>query len=61
MNKFLGILVGLVFLIVPIYIWIIDYQTFGTAALIFLKGGLIWALMLIGAVSLLIGLSSLKE
>ncbi len=61
MNKFIGILIGLVFLIVPIYVWIMDYRGFGTAALTFLKGGLVWMFLLIGAVLLLIGLSNLKD
>jgi hypothetical protein len=61
MNKFIGILLGLIFLIVPIYAWIVDYAGFGTAALSFLQGGVMWLLLLIGAVSLLIGLNSLKD
>jgi len=61
MNKFIGILIGLVFLLVPIYAWIIDYQMFGTAAMLFLKGGLMWLVLMIGAASLLVGLNSLKN
>ena len=64
MNKFIGILIGLIFLLVPIYVWLAvpgGYWGFGTAALTFLKGGIMWLLLLIGAVSLLIGLSSLKD
>jgi hypothetical protein len=61
MNKFLGILIGLVFLLVPIYAWIVDFAGFGTSALTFLKGGIVWMLLLIGATSLLIGLTSLKD
>lgn len=61
MNKFIGILIGLILLLVPIYVWIINYAGFGDAALFFLKGGLVWGILLIGATSLLIGLSSLKD
>ena len=61
MNKFIGILIGLIFLLVPIYAWIIDFAGFGDAALLFLKGGIMWILLLIGAVFLLIGLTSLKD
>jgi len=61
MNKLLTILIGLILLIVPIYVWIMNYANFGTAALTFLQGGIIWLLLLIGAVSLLVGLSSLKD
>lgn len=61
MNKFIEILIGLILLILPIYVWIIDFAGFGESALIFLKGGLLWAFLLIGITFLLIGLSSLKE
>ena len=61
MKKIFGILLGLIFLSVPIYAWIMDIAGFGTAALIFLKGGLIWFVLLVGAVSLLVGLNSLKN
>jgi hypothetical protein len=61
MNKFVTILIGLILLIVPIYAWIVNFAGFGTAALTFLQGGIVWLLLLIGAVSLLVGLSSLKD
>ncbi len=61
MNKFIGILAGLVFLIAPIYAWIIDFAGFGTAALMFLKGGLVWLSLGIGVVLLLIGIMGLKD
>ena len=60
MNKLLTILIGLILLIVPIYAWITNFADFGTAALSFLQGGVMWILLLIGAASLLVGLSSLK-
>ena len=61
MNKFIGILIGLIFLLVPIYAWIVNFAGFGVAALTFLKGGIMWMLLIIGAVSLLVGLSGLKD
>jgi len=61
MNKLLTILIGLILLIVPIYAWIVNFAGFGTAALSFLQGGVMWILLLIGAVSLVVGLSSLKD
>ncbi|MBT6690307.1 hypothetical protein HN903_03135 [archaeon] len=61
MNKYLEILIGLVFLSVPIYTWITNWSNFGTAATLFLKGGLVWALLGIGAIFLIIGLSDLKD
>ena len=61
MNKFIGILFGLIALSAPIYAWIIDFAGFGAAALTFLKGGLMWVLLLVGLVSLVVGFTSLKE
>jgi hypothetical protein len=61
MNKFVGILVGLVALLAPVYAWIINFRGFGDAALIFLKGGLVWVMLLAGLVSLVVGFTSLKE
>jgi hypothetical protein len=60
MNKFLELLVGLVFLLVPIYAWIVNFWGVGSAALVFFKGGLVWLLILIGLVFLLIGISDFK-
>jgi hypothetical protein len=61
MNKYLEILIGLVFLLAPIYVWITNSYGFGAAALAFLKGGLVWVFLGIGAMFLLIGLSDLKD
>ena len=61
MNKYLQILIGLVFLLVPIYAWIVDFAGFGTAALTFLKGGVIWVLLGMGAAFLMMGISELKD
>jgi len=61
MKKIAGILLGLVFLLVPIYAWIMNTAGFGDAALTFLKGGLMWLVLMVGAVSLLAGLNSLKN
>ncbi len=61
MNKFIEILIGLVFLIVPIYMWIDNTASFGISALLFLKGGLIWLSLGIGVTFLIIGLAELKD
>jgi len=61
MNKYLEILIGLIFLLVPIYTWITGDYGFGEAAMIFLKGGLVWLLLGIGVMFLIIGLSDLKD
>ena len=61
MNKFFTILAGLVCLSAPVYAWIVDFAGFGTAALEFLKGGLVWLLLLIGILTLTVGFSTLRE
>ena len=61
MNKWLELLVGLILVIAPIYVWVMNYAGFGTAALEFLKGGLIWFFILIGLLFLMLGISDLKE
>ena len=61
MNKYLQILIGLVFLLAPIYAWIVDFASSGTAALLFLKGGIIWILLGIGIILLMMGISELKD
>lgn len=61
MNKYLEILIGLLFLLIPIYLWITNDYGLGTAALAFLKGGLMWIFLGIGAIFLIIGISDLRD
>lgn len=65
MNKWMEIIVGLVLLIGAILVWIYSSQwgafDFGTAAWEFLKGGLMWLVILVGLLFLIIGISDLKE
>jgi hypothetical protein len=61
MNKYLEILIGLIALLAPIYMWITNTSGFGSAATYFLKGGLVWLFIGIGAMFLIIGLSDLKD
>lgn len=61
MVKGMGIVIGLIFLIVPIYAWIVNFWGLGASALEFLKGGIMWLLLMIGAISLLVGISDLKD
>tara|TARA_Y100000034_G_C6716675_1_gene316851 strand:+ start:121 stop:315 length:195 start_codon:yes stop_codon:yes gene_type:complete len=64
MNKWLEILFGLIFVVVPIYLWIAipgGYWGLGEAAVTFFKGGLIWFIILIGLLFLMLGISDLKE
>jgi hypothetical protein len=52
MNKWLEIILGLILLVIPIYVWAINWIGFGTAALEVLKGGVIWVVL---------GISDLRE
>ena len=64
MNKFVEILIGLVLLILPIYAWVAGQPMgwdLGYAALLVLKGGIMWGLMLIGVLFLVLGISDLKD
>ena len=61
MNKWLEILVGLILIIASVTAWIGNFWNMGEAALAFLKGGIIWLLIVVGILFLLLGLSDLKE
>ncbi|MCH7850868.1 MAG: hypothetical protein IH845_04470 [Nanoarchaeota archaeon] len=61
MNKIIEILLGLLLLLIPIYAWITNYAEIGDAALSLLKGGVVWILILVGAVLLIMGISDLKN
>jgi hypothetical protein len=61
MNKWLEILIGLVLIIIAIYAWGINILGVGTAALELLKGGILWIIILVGAIFLLLGISDLKD
>jgi hypothetical protein len=41
--------------------WIVNFWEMGDAALIFLRGGIVWFIILIGVLFLMLGISDLKE
>ncbi len=59
MNKWFSLLIGLILVLVPIYVWGIDWVGFGNAALLFLKGGIMWVLMLAGLLLVILGIKDL--
>lgn len=61
MNKWAEILIGLIFVIAAVYAWMTNLYGFGTAALEFLKGGIVWFVIMIGLLFLMLGISDLKE
>jgi hypothetical protein len=61
MNKWIELLIGLALLSIAIFFWGMNFLQFGEAALSFLKGGIIWMIIGIGAILILLGISDLKE
>ena len=61
MNKWLELIAGLILVIVPVYLWGVNIWHMGDAAAVFLKGGIIWAVLLVGALLILLGINEIKE
>lgn len=61
MNKWLELLVGLIFLVAAVIAWGMNLWGFGDSALTVLKGGVVWGILMIGLLFLLLGISDLKE
>jgi hypothetical protein len=61
MNKWMELLIGIILLIIPIYTWIVNMWGLGDAAIAFLKGGLVWFVLMLGFLFLMLGISDLKE
>ncbi len=61
MNKWTELLLGLILVIASVYAWGMNYLGMGTAALEFLKGGIVWFVIMIGFLFLMLGISDLKE
>jgi len=61
MDKYVSIVLGLILMLIPIYLSIANVWQIGTAALILLKGGIAWIVLLVGLVLIMTGLMGLKE
>jgi len=61
MNKWFEILLGLILITAVVYVWGMNFFSFGTAALIVLKGGLMWFVAMIALLLIILGISDLKE
>jgi hypothetical protein len=61
MNKWIEILLGLIFLNGAIFCWATNFWSLGEAALTFFKGGLVWMIILVGFILIILGISDLKE
>jgi len=61
MNKWFELLFGLILIAVVVYVWGMNFYGFGQAALSFLKGGIIWFVLMIGLLLILLGISDIKD
>lgn len=61
MDKTLSILIGLLLILIPVYVWIVNLWNFGDAALVFLKGGIVWLMIMVGVLIIGLGIMDLIE
>ena len=61
MNKWLGLLLGLILLVVTIYLAGMNVWGFRYAAITVFKGMLIWIVFFIGLLLIILGISDLKD
>ena len=61
MNKWLELFLGLILIASAIYVWGMNIYGLGEAALTFLKGGIIWFIIMIALLLILLGISDIKE
>jgi len=65
MNKWIEILIGLIFVIAAVLIGFLTlpygFWDFGHAAWEFFKGGILWFILMIGLLFLMLGISNLRE
>ena len=61
MNKWTELLIGLVFVVAAVYVTGMNLWGFGSAALVVLKGGIVWGVLMIGLLFVMLGISDLKE
>jgi hypothetical protein len=60
MNKWLELLVGLILVVVPIILATVTWPSWWTSSWEVLKGGIFWAVVGVGALFILLGISDLK-
>ncbi len=60
MNKWIELIIGLILVIVPIILAAAVWPSWWTAALAVLVGGIFWAIVGVGALFILLGISDLK-
>jgi len=61
MNKWLGLLIGLLLVVVTVYLAGMNIWGFRYAAISVFKGMLIWIVFFIGLLLIILGISDLKD
>jgi len=61
MNKWLGLLMGLILVAITIYLAGMNIWGFKDAAVIVFKGMLIWLVFFVGLLLIILGISDLKD
>ncbi len=63
MNKWLEIFLGLIMVVIPLTLILpgMPLSNWGRAALIILKGGIVWVVLLTGLLLIILGINELKE
>lgn len=63
MNKWIEILLGLILVVTTVALVLpgMPCASWGKAAIEFLKGGIVWLVLLLGLLFLMLGISDLKE
>ena len=61
MNKWTELLFGLILVVGSIYVaWGLQWHSLGATAWQFLKGGVVWFVILVGLLFVMLGISDLK-
>jgi C4-dicarboxylate transporter len=61
MNKWFELLLGLVLIAGAIYAWGMNLYGFGDSALTFLKGGIVWFVIMIALLLIMLGITDIKD
>ena len=61
MNKWAELLMGMMLLVAAVYVWGMNIFHMGTAAWQFLKGGVVWIVIMVGLLFVMLGISDLKD
>ncbi len=61
MNKWIELLLGLVLVIIPIVLATLTWESWWSAALVFLEGAIFWFLVGLGVLFILLAIADIKE